>query len=141
MATAKANLLFPGVLSGWSSKEDATSHLATLGIEKTSLKRVIYHATTSVTESAKNLFVHRYSATLESLEEKDNITNIELKEVEAPLKTLLSANYSEWKDKVGPALAALTAVAPVAEETPAAEDKKDEEKPAEDPPAEDPPAE
>jgi len=31
MATAKSNILFPGVMMGWEDKEKAISHLATLG--------------------------------------------------------------------------------------------------------------
>jgi len=141
MATAKAEILFPGVIAGWSSKEDATSYLATLGSEAPNAKKVIYHATTTLYSGAKNLFGHRYSAKIESLTDTDNINVIELSEVEAPLKAKLSASYAEWKDKVGPALEALKAVAPVVEaaaETPAEEPKAEGEEPAA---AEEPPAE
>jgi len=31
MAEAKSEIIFPGVIAGWDKKEDALSHLATLG--------------------------------------------------------------------------------------------------------------
>lgn len=45
MATRKDEILFPGMMTGWASKEQALEHLGSLTGDG---KRVIYHATTNV---------------------------------------------------------------------------------------------
>jgi len=130
MAEGKSDILFPGVIAGWSSKEDALSHLATLGQNaKAPVKKVLYHTTANLVTGAKQLFAHRFGATIEGFKEEDNINTFELTEQAEALRHKLSASYAEWKDKVGPALEALkNAGAAVAAETPAEEgEKKDEE--------------
>ena len=117
MAEGKMDILFPGVLKGWDSKETALQYLATLGGEaKNETHKVLYHANTSVVSAAGNLMTHRYSAKVDSHKVVDNINEFELTEQENPLKHHLSANYSEWKDKLPAALEALKAVVAPAEE-------------------------
>jgi len=77
---------------------------------------------------AKQLFAHRFGASVDSFKEEDNINVFELKEQEEALRHKLSASYAEWKDKVGPALEALKAAVPAAAETPEEEKKDEEEK-------------
>jgi hypothetical protein len=129
MATAKSDILFPGVIAGWDSKEDALAHLATLGQHaKGPVKKVLYHSTASMVTGAKQLFAHRFGATIESFKDEDNINTFELSECAEALRHKLSASYADWKDKVGPALEALkNAGAAVAAETPAEEGEKKEE--------------
>lgn len=130
MAESKSDILFPGVIAGWDKKEDAIAHLATLGQNaKAPVQKVIYHTTASMVTGAKQLFAHRFGATLESFKEEDNINTFELSECAEALRHKLSASYADWKDKVGPALEALknAGAAVAAAETPAEEGEKKEE--------------
>merc|ERR1711998_400134 len=117
-------------IAGWESKEDALSHLATLGQNaKAPTQKVLYHSTASFASGAKQLFAHRFGATLESFKEEDNINTFELSECAEALRHKLGASYADWKDKVGPALEALknAGAAAVAEATPDEGEKKEEE--------------
>lgn len=128
MAAAKAEILFPGVMYGWESKEKAVEFLGSLGEHAGDGEtKVLYKANTKVASAAAvNLVCHRMSGTVESHAVEDNINVFELKDTEAPLKEKLSSSYAEWKDKVGPALEAAAAAAAAAA-TPAAEEPKAEE--------------
>ena len=62
-AECKGEILFPGVLMGWNTKEKALSYLGTQGLyAKISSKKVIYHAKTKVVSVACQLATYRYSA-------------------------------------------------------------------------------
>lgn len=144
MAGAKEEILFPGVMFGWESKEKAIEYLATLGENASGCTKVLYKANTKVSSAAScNLVCHRMSANVESHAVEDSINVFELKDTEAPLKEKLTASYAEWKEKVGPALEAAAAAKaaaanpPAADETPKEEEKKEgeEEKKDEEPAA------
>merc|ERR1719197_1375079 len=105
MAENKADILFPGVMMGWSSKETATEYLGTLGTNcGGGYKKVLYHANTAVVANACQLMTHRYSAKVDSIKEEGGIQNIELTELEAPLKAHLSSSHKEWAEKLAGAL-------------------------------------
>jgi hypothetical protein len=122
MAEAKSDILFPGVIAGWATKEEAVAALVGQGEQGSDLTKVIYEAETKVVSSVHcRLFVHRYSATLEKLELVDGIQVITLKELEAPLKSKLSASIKEWKAKAeelknAPAVAETPVVAEMAKD-------------------------
>lgn len=97
MSTNKSDILFPGILKGWESKDNALAYIATLGDELPG-KKVLYHANTKVVSTACNLMIYRYSAKVDSIKEENNINVIELTEQSTPLKSKLSTNYSEWKE-------------------------------------------
>jgi hypothetical protein len=116
MAEAKSDILFPGVIAGWATKEEAVAALAGQGEQGSGLTKVIYEAETKVVSSVHcRLFVHRYSATLEKLELVDGIQVISLKELESPLKSKLSSSIKEWKAKLEALKNAPVVVAPVVE--------------------------
>ena len=103
MWKSKSEILFPGVLYGWDTKENAVSYLATLG-ENTSndVHRVIYKAKTkAVPIAGVNLVVHRYSAKVASHSLDGNINYIDLQEISKPLKANISTNFTTWKEKSG----------------------------------------
>ena len=82
MAEAKSDILFPGVIAGWATKEEAVAALVGQGEQGSGLTKVLYEAETKVVPSVHcRLFVHRYSATLEKLELVDGIQVISLKEL------------------------------------------------------------
>lgn len=130
MAAAKSEILFPGVLYGWESKEKALEFLGSL--EADGRQRVIYKANTKVVSAAAvNLVCHRMSATVESHAVEDNINVFELKDTENPLKEKLGTSVAEWKGKVEAALEAAAAAAAAATDAaanpPAEEEKKEGE--------------
>jgi len=103
MAKSKSEILFPGVLYGWDTKENALSHLATLG-ENTNnvVHKVLYKAKAKAAPVAKvHLVVHRYSAKVSSHYLDGNINHIDLSEISKPLKAHVSANFTEWSKKSG----------------------------------------
>ena len=106
MATRKDDILFPGVLKGWETKEDALAYIASLGDVGTG-KRVMYHATTKVVLACCNLMTYRYSAKVDAFGVKDNVYIFELTEKEIPMKSQLSTYYYEWKQIQVPAMTAL----------------------------------
>jgi hypothetical protein len=118
MAEAKSDILFPGVIAGWATQEEAVAALVGQGEQGSDLTKVIYEAETKAVSLVHcRLFVHRYSATLEKLEAKDGIQYITLKELEVPLKSKLSSSIVEWKKlaeaaKNAPAVADAPVVAP-----------------------------
>ena len=69
MAKSKSEILFPGVLFGWDTKENALSHLATLGenASNNTVHKVLYQSKTkAVPIAGVHLVVHRYSAKVSS---------------------------------------------------------------------------
>ena len=104
MVKSKSEILFPGVLYGWDSKENALSYLATLSGEnaQNDVHRVIYKAKTkAVPIAGVNLVVHRYSAKVGKHSLDGNINFIDLEEISKPLKANVSSNFSTWKQKSG----------------------------------------
>jgi hypothetical protein len=100
MAEAKSDILFPGVIAGWATKDEAIAALVGQGEQGSDLTKVIYVAKTKVVSSVHcRLFVHRYSATIEKIELEKDIQVITLKELETPLKAKLSTSIKEWKEK------------------------------------------
>lgn len=127
-AKAKGDVLFPGVMMGWATKEEAMEHLGSLGHNASgSAKKVIYHANTKVaTIGGKALATHRYSAVVDSHETTDNIEMFELTEHEEPLKHKLGTSYADWSSKVEEALKEAAAAAAAAANPPAEEEKKED---------------
>lgn len=103
MAKNKSEILFPGVLYGWDTKENALSHLATLGENANNVvHKVLYKAKTKAVPVAKvHLVVHRYSAKVTSSSLDGTINHFDLSEISAPLKAQVSTNFTEWAEKSG----------------------------------------
>ena len=73
--------MFPGIVSGWDNQEKALKQIdgEIEGKQDQKLHKVVYHVTTKVCSAVVcRHFASRLRATIESLEEKDGVTHIEL---------------------------------------------------------------
>ena len=119
IADAKGDILFPGVIAGWATKEEAVKAIGEYN-GKQAAKKVLYKVNTKVASAVVcRFFVNRLSATIDSKTEEDGVTIFELKP-----KEVVASTIAEWQEKLK--------APPVPAEAP-----KEEEKPAEgDAPAE-----
>lgn len=101
MAEGKSEILFPGVIAGWATKEEALAAVEGQGTQGDNLTKVLYEAETKLVSSVHcRLFVHRYSAKVDKLELVDGVQCFTLAELETPLKAKLATSIKEWKEKL-----------------------------------------
>lgn len=90
------NILFPGVVAGWATLEEATKHSFHETNGKNEVKKVSFSGKTKTFSSVVcREFVYRFNAKVEKQEEKDGVLHITLADDSWEYKTL-----ADWKAKM-----------------------------------------
>lgn len=100
MVTEKSDILFPGVVAAWESKEDAMKFLGEEGKHADqTVTKVLYDIEGPCVASSKcRLFSCRLGGTIESLEDGDDgVKIIKVTVPETPLKHKFGTTLEEWK--------------------------------------------
>jgi len=88
------NILFPGVLAGWASEEQATKHSFHALHGKNEVHKVCFHGKTKTFSSVVcREFVYRFNAKVEKQEQKEDVLHITLADDSWQHKTLAA-----WED-------------------------------------------
>jgi hypothetical protein len=91
------NIMFPGVVAGWASEEDATKNsFGDISSAKNELKKVVFTGKTKTLSSVVcREFVYRFNAKVEKQEDKEGVLYVTLADDSWDYKTL-----ADWKAKM-----------------------------------------